>query len=136
MIIREAVAEDAAALLALMALLGHETTDEHVRKRLALTGEPTLVAVTDGIIVGMIGLSISTPIHRNAPVGRIPILVVAEHARNSGVGGKLLDAAATHLAARGCGMIEVTSNLRLTQAHAFYEKNSFERSSLRFVRAI
>ena len=136
MIIREAVPGDAAALVALTALLGHDTTDGQVHERLSRTGEPTLVAVEDGVVVGMVGLATSIHIHRNAPVGRISILVVAEHARNSGVGGKLLEAAAAHLAARGCGMIEVTSNLRLTQAHAFYEKSGFKQTSLRFVRAI
>lgn len=63
------------------------------------------------------------------PVGRISILAVAETSRGRGIGGLLVEAAAARLKAAGCGLLEVTSNMKRVRAHAFYEKLGFERTS-------
>lgn len=128
-----------AELVQLISLLGHEVDEDGVRSRLAelaRNGIPQLVAVEHGHLVGLCGLHQMTAIHRDGPVGRVTILVVREDARGSGVGRKLLEAAEDELRSRGCGLIEITSNERLEDAHRFYEHLGYERTSFRFMRRL
>jgi GNAT superfamily N-acetyltransferase len=135
--IRHAKPADAAELAKLIKLLGHEVDAKGVRNRIAeLVRQklPQLVATLDNKIVGLAGVHAMIAIHREQPVGRITILVVAEQARGRGIGRRLVDAAEQLLKNRGCGMVEVTSNDRLAEAHAFYRHLGYERTSIRFVK--
>jgi len=62
------------------------------------------------------------------------MMVVEEGLRSQGIGAALVRAAEAWLKERGCGVIEVTSNLVRTDAHRFYERIGYERTSLRFAR--
>ena len=119
--------------------LGHEVTEKQVRKNLSAlkkTGETPLIVTLDKIVVGMIGLHRMVTIHRPAPVGRIPILVVAKEAQGHGLGRMLVDAAEQWCRKKGCQIIEVTSNDRRAQAHAFYRHMGYERTSIRFFKKL
>ena len=138
-VIRAAEDRDASELVQLISLLGHEVDEDGVRSRLAELaqgGIPQLVAVEHGRVVGLCGLHEMTAIHRDRPVGRVTILVVREEARGSGTGRKLLEAAEEELRSRGCGLLEITSNERLGDAHRFYEHLGYERTSFRFMRRL
>ena len=137
--IRDARAKDAEELVALIGLLDHHVDARGVRKRinqLAKEKLAPLVATLDKHVVGLIGIHRMVTIHRDQPVGRITILVVAEKARKQGVARMLVEAAEQQLKKLGCGMVEVTSNDRLAAAHAFYRHMGYERTSIRFAKAL
>jgi GNAT superfamily N-acetyltransferase len=137
--IREATPDDAEQLVGLIELLPHRVTAAGVRRRLQQISAddfPQLVAVEDGAVIGLCGLHRMVAIHREKPVGRITILVVAEPARGRGVGRQLVEAAEARLKAAGCGMIELTSNDWLVEAHRFYSKIGYEQTSRRFAKQL
>jgi ribosomal protein S18 acetylase RimI-like enzyme len=136
-LVRDAQADDAPRLTELIIELGHPITQEDVRRnlqQLSASGLLPLVATSDDEVVGMCGVSTMTTVHRHAPVGRISVMIVAEAHRGQGIGAALLAEAEHRLASRGCRIIEVTSNQRRDQAHAFYEALGYERTSFRFMK--
>lgn len=75
-------------------------------------------------------------LHRPKPVGRVTALFVEEQFRNRGIGRELLRTAETELAKCGCGLVEITSNFRLTEAHSFYEQQGCCQTSVRLVKSL
>lgn len=137
--VREARAEDADALAGLLAELGFPAAGGEVAPRLhALidAGELVLVAESDGLVAGLATVHITPVLHRPTCVGRLTALVVSELKRGQGIGRALVEAAERLVAERGCALIEVTSNRRLADAHAFYERLGYEVTSLRFKKIL
>ena len=64
------------------------------------------------------------------------MLAVAEALRGQGIGAALVAEAEKRLAAKGCGLVEVTSNRKRLRAHAFYERLGYERTSYRFAKLL
>lgn len=138
-VVREATADDAAAVASLLAELGYPWTPEVVAERLAAlnaVGNTALVAQRGDDVVGVLTLSVMLVLHRPRPVGRISAFVVNERCRGQGIGRTMVAAAERHLAGRGCGLVEVTSNRRREEAHAFYERLGYERTSYRFAKPL
>ena len=75
-------------------------------------------------------------VHRDAPIGRISPLVVAEDAQGHGIGRMLVEAAEAWMRKKGCKLVEVTSNDRRAEAHAFYRHMGYERTSIRFAKKL
>ena len=137
--LREARPADSKTLAALIKYLGHEIDEKGVRKnltRLAKAGESPIVATLGKDVVGLIGVHKMVTIHRPQPVGRIPVLVVAEEAQDKGIGKMLVEAAEAWCRKAGCKIVEVTSNDRRTAAHAFYRHLGYERTSMRFMKTL
>jgi GNAT superfamily N-acetyltransferase len=135
--LREAKPSDAPRLVALIAELGHEIDEKSVRsnlRKLKKSGELPLVATIGKDVAGLIGRHVMVTVHRPAPVGRIPILVVAKEARGQNIGRMLVEAVEQWCRDEGCELIEVTSNDRRAEAHAFYRHMGYERTSIRFFK--
>ena len=103
---------------------------------MAAEGRAVLVAELDGAVVGCLSTSARRVLHRPAPVGRISMMVVDETWRSRGIGAALVRAAERALAAQGCYMVEVTSHVRRTEAHRFYERLGYEKTSVRLAREL
>jgi GNAT superfamily N-acetyltransferase len=137
--VRQAEPRDCAVLSGLIGQLGYEAAEDDIAGRLAAIaaeGRVVLVAELDGAVVGCLSTSVMRVLHRPAPVGRISMMVVDAALRSRGIGAALVRAAEEALAAQGCYMSEVTSHLRRSEAHRFYEKLGYERTSVRLSRML
>jgi GNAT superfamily N-acetyltransferase len=130
--IRPATQDDAPALEGLIRQLGYDERAADIATRLAAIDTAVLVAERDGRAIGCLTTAIMPVLYRPKPVGRISMMVVEESARGQGIGAALVRAAEAWLKQQGCGLVEVTSNLKRTEAHGFYERLGYERTSLRF----
>ncbi len=137
--IRDAKPSDAPRLVELIRFLGHEIDEKSVRKNLKAlkkSGELPLVATLGKDVVGMVGRHAMVTVHRPAPVGRIPVLVVAKEAQGVKLGRMLVEAVEQWCRKKGCQIVEVTSNDRRAEAHAFYRHMGYERTSIRFFKKL
>lgn len=138
--LRFAVVGHAAELARLLSLLGHPTSAERIAagwEAWSGPGSAALVAPRpEGGLCGVATLHQMTVLHRPQPVGRITALVVDVDRRGRGIGRALVAEAERVLARAGCGLLEVTSNLRRTEAHAFYTHLGYERTSARFAKTL
>jgi GNAT superfamily N-acetyltransferase len=139
--LRTATPGDAAEIARLLGLLGYPTDAGSIATRWAkwrANGSAAIVAggQKSGGLLGVVTLFTTIVLHRPKPIGRISALIVDESARGHGVGRALVGAAEAFALREGCGMLEVTSNMRRTEAHAFYERLGFDKSSYRFVKTL
>jgi ribosomal protein S18 acetylase RimI-like enzyme len=137
--LRAASRDDAAELARLILFLGYPATAVDIAARWDAWGAEKngMLVVEEGHrLLGMITYHHMIVFHRPQPVGRITSLVVDPVARGRGVGRALVDAAQAILRAAGCGLVEVTSNVRRADAHRFYEHLGYERTSFRFARSL
>lgn len=138
--IRRATILDAPELARLLTQLGHSTSTSQIETMWAswaAEGNAAFVHEENlGAIAGMITTHQMKVLHRPHPVGRITALIVDEPVRGTGIGRALVTAAEAALAAAGCGLLEITSNLKRTDAHAFYERLGYERTSVRLAKSL
>jgi GNAT superfamily N-acetyltransferase len=137
--IRSAVPSDAPILSKLLTELGYPSSDKLISERLHKmnsAGEQVLVAVRNGNVLGLLTTHVTPVLHRPTPVGRLTALVVTKDERGKGIGRALVATAERMLKAKGCDLIEVTSNIQLEQAHLFYKRLGYEATSLRFKKTL
>jgi GNAT superfamily N-acetyltransferase len=67
---------------------------------------------------------------------RVTSLVVSEQNRSRGIGEQLLAAAAIFASEHQCSGLEITSAQHRLDAHRFYERLGFSRTSVRFFRSL
>ncbi len=134
--IRAPLPSDAPALADLCAQLGYPTTPDAVAQRLSrLDADPTvrtLVATSDGVVVGLATVHIRHTINHDAPLGQLTLLVVDERVRGTGVGRALVRAAEAWARQCGCKRFVVTTALARTDAHAFYERLDYKHTGRRY----
>ena len=91
-----------------------------------------IVAVVGGAAVGLATIHIRHMINHEAPIGQLTLLVVDERVRGQGVGRILVAESEAWVRARGCKRFVVTTALRRTEAHAFYEKLGYTHTGRRY----
>lgn len=138
--LRPATVHDAAEIARLVTELGHSATPAEVVQRWPTfqgSGNLAIVAPGDaGWLLGLVTIHTMDVLHRAGLIGRISTMVVDARVRRSGIGRALVAAAEHELRVRGCVLIEVTSNLKRSDAHAFYERLGYDRTSYRFAKTI
>jgi GNAT superfamily N-acetyltransferase len=63
-------------------------------------------------------------------------LVTTERARRGGVGSFLLAALVARARDAGCALVDLDSGVQRTEAHRFYEREGFDKTSFHFARRI
>jgi GNAT superfamily N-acetyltransferase len=143
--IRSASPDDAPAIAALLGELGYPAAADRVASRmarLATDGDDPRDAIfvataqSSDNPVGLLALHRFAAIHDDADVALIMALVVSERARGLGVGRNLVEAAADTARRWGCSRMLVTTHVRRTDAHAFYERIGFELTGRRYVKPL
>lgn len=137
--IRSATLPDTPALSRLFDELGYPAPAETIAARLAVLnrlGETLLVAARGTEVLGFVSVHVTPVLHRPTSVGRMTALIVEEKSRGQGIGRALVAAAEKHLIEKGCALVEVTSNQKLTAAHAFYERLGYSITSYRFGKTL
>jgi GNAT superfamily N-acetyltransferase len=97
-----------------------------------------LAVVCDGEdIVGTLQLSFIPGIARmGAWRGQIEAVRIAAHRRDSGLGQKMIEWAIDQCRARGCSLVQLTTDKSRADAHRFYEKLGFVASHEGYKRAL
>jgi len=143
LVIRDATAQDIAALVAMLAddekgRFREETGDAldpgYVAAFAAIDADPNqrlLVAEQDGAIVGTFQLSFLPGLSfKGSWRGQIEAVRVASHLRSQGLGRAMIEWAIERCRQRGCRMVQLTTHKSRERAHAFYDRLGFERSHI------
>ncbi len=141
LLLRDATPGDGEAISALLEELGHPLHARAVHENLARMAAfgPSyfvLIASLGGRPAGVISGFATPVLHREHPVGRLSVLVVARSHAGSGIGSALVTAAERRFASLGCRRIEVTSAAHRTEAHEFYRRRGYHQQGLRFLREL
>jgi ribosomal protein S18 acetylase RimI-like enzyme len=135
LIVRPVSTEDAQAISALSAQLGHEASSEEILRRITQmsshsTSHAAFVAClknADGTeIVGWIEVTLIHEL-QSPPYALITGLVVSEACRSLGIGKRLCAEVESWSTEQGVAKIRVTSRISREAAHRFYLREGFER---------
>ena len=138
--IRDARAEDAGAVAALVGQLGYPTSAEAVSTRMARleasAADRLVVAELEGEVVGLACLHESLSVEFDEPAAKLSAIVVDERRRRLGVGEALVGEMEVEARRRGCCLIFLTTAERRADAHAFYRRLGFEETGRRFAKPL
>lgn len=135
---RRAEAGDLLAIVALLAddpigqereSVGADLDPRYAQAFAAIECDPNqllAVADRDGQVIGVLQLSFIPGLtRRGAWRGQIEGVRVAAGERGGGFGRAMLEWAIAECRKRGCGLVQLTSDKRRTEAHRFYEGLGF-----------
>ncbi len=138
--VREAGAADAAAIFALMAVLGRPAADPPspaqravLERHLADPACVLLVAERAGAVVGAMSLWFRDRLNHPTPEAWIPDLVVDPAARRGGVASALLAEAERRARERGCHLLRLESGHARAEAHALYAARGFHDGGVSYL---
>lgn len=144
-----AVEEDLPAIVAMHAadaVGGHgdawtaETEADYLAAFATLRAHPDhalYVARHDGTVVGTFLLSLLPGLTgRGMLHAQLRSVQVRADLRSLGIGARMVAFAEDEARSRGAGVVELTSNMRRTQAHAFYERLGYAKSHAGFKKRL
>ena len=138
--IRAATAQDAPRLAILLRQLGYPAAPEDVVARLSRLEScgyaVASVAEIDGAVVGLGTGHVLPSIHATPLAAWLTTLVVDQRFIGMGVGKALTGAIEAWARSRGAIRLSVTSGQHRDGAHAFYEHVGYERTGVRFTKAL
>ena len=137
--IRQAQEEDATRIVALLLLLGYETTPSIVEALIANSHRKTdeiNVGIREGVIVAVMTLIYFDYFPSAEKRCRITAIVVDEHVRDQGIGTALMDYAKARAKAERCKTLEITTSLLRHHTHSFYESRGFRKTSYMYVQEL
>jgi PhnO protein len=136
--IRKAVESDAVTVKSLLEELENREFDQAVFDQIFveyLTSSRTLVQVAvlqELEIVGFISCKGQSLLHHEGLVFEIQEMIVTAAHQGEGLGRKMVDVIREEVKSLGAKSLEVTSNKRRKEAHAFYQSVGFKNSHEKF----
>lgn len=133
MTVRPARSADAPRIGDLMRQLGYDVATEEIAARLMRRDAEREVFVADQGS-GALGWA-AVCVDEGFVEGRVAWIegfVVDAHARSSGIGATLLDAAEGWARSRGCATMRVQSNVLRERAHEFYARHGYAKIKAQF----
>jgi GNAT superfamily N-acetyltransferase len=140
-VVRDALERDLPAIVALYAddelgstreQPGEPLAEEYRRAFAAVSADPRtrlVVAEVDGELVGTLQLSfLPHLVRRGGERAQVEAVRVASSQRGSGLGRALLTWAVEQARARGCVLVQLTTDAARPDAHRFYESLGFTAS--------
>lgn len=139
-VLRRATEADAKHVALLLTELGYPSTEVTVQDRLdhALHSPASccLVAQLASEVIGLITAELVPYFPNGSSICRVTSLVVLSQHRGHGLGETLVAAVADFAREHRCSGIELTSSERRVDAHRFYQRLGFSRTSLRFYKTL
>jgi ribosomal protein S18 acetylase RimI-like enzyme len=135
-IVRDATAADAAAIVGLIAELADsedwplELTEAYVPTYLTFPGARVLLAECGERAVGLLAYCVRPGLFHAGDIGYIDELVVAPFARRIGVATRLLQTAMGRMAERGCKEISLSTGFDNAEAQRLYRSLGLTEESL------
>jgi GNAT superfamily N-acetyltransferase len=138
--VRAAELGDAGDVAHLLDVLGYPCTRDEASERIAIIfrdpRQHLLLADIDGAICGLISLDLIYSLARGADIARITALAVTPNCQRQGIGRRLLREVELIARRAGASRLEVTSNPRRIEAHAFYRGCGYADGSRHFVKPL
>lgn len=120
--------------------LGYDVSCEDLKARIMQMQEDKnytiFTAVEDKKIIGFVGLQMCLAFEIKGKVMRIIALAVAHDFQRNGIGRALIQEAEKYANENDISIILVNSGLKRTEAHQFYEKQSFYKKGYSFCRRL
>jgi GNAT superfamily N-acetyltransferase len=138
--IRAAAIGDASDVARLLEALGYPCDRDDAAERIAVVlGDPRqhlLIAEINGEACALVALDVRYSLVRGADQARVTALVVEPACSRQGIGRRLLREVESISRRAGVARIEVTSNARRHEAHAFYHGCGYADGSRHFFKLL
>jgi predicted N-acetyltransferase YhbS len=139
-LLRSPTEADAKHVASLLAELGYPSKEADVRDRLRRSlhrqSSCFLLAQFADEVIGLVSAELVPYFPTGSTICRVTALVVSTHHRGRRVGEKLVAGAVDFARQHHCSGIEITSAEHRLDAHRFYQRLGFSRTSSKFFQAL